>query len=112
MKATGKPTPAVSALALLAVACLVVVALAGCLGGDNPADIIDNVEDQARDVARQANLTAINSAIQVYIVEHEGTPPTDINQLAPYLGGKVPTDPLGGTYYVYSEGGETRAGVR
>jgi hypothetical protein len=99
-------------VALLLLTSLAALALAGCGGAGNPADIVNNAQDQANNVARQANLQTINTAIQVYVAEHEGTKPTDISQLVSYLGGKIPSDPMGGTYYVYLDGSEAKAGVK
>ena len=96
-----------SLLAMSAVAVL----SAGC-GVSDPGKAINNIKDQTSQVARQANLAAIESAISYYEAQNNEQVPTSITQLASYLGGKVPADPLGGTYYIYVENGVAKAGVR
>jgi hypothetical protein len=72
---------------------------------------INQTREAANDVAREANLRTIDSAIDVYYAEN-GTYPTDINQLVPELLPKLPTDPAGGTYYLTTEGGIPKAAVK
>ncbi|MDD5748324.1 MAG: hypothetical protein PHP64_04640 [Actinomycetota bacterium] len=86
----------------------------GC-GKTEPEKAIEQIPktvDTAKQTAREANLTSINRAIDAYYAEN-GTYPTDISQIAPYmLRGVLPVDPLGGTYYLIFEGGVPKAAVR
>ena len=95
---------------LLAVSAVAVLS-AGC-GVPDPGKAVENIKDQTSQVARQANLAAIESAISYFETQNGETIPTDISQLASYLGGKIPADPMGGTYYIYVENGVAKAGVR
>ncbi len=114
-----RKTCAVTA-ALLLFAILTVV-LAGCggsgttssvPGGQTEEDVsTDNAVQQANNAVRQANLKMIDSAIQAYYAEN-GVYPTGINQLAQYFASGVPVDPLGGTYYIITQGGVAKAAVR
>ena len=100
----------VALASLLAVSAAAVLS-AGC-SVPNPGKAVENIKDQASQVARQANLAAIDSAISFYETQNDQQLPTSITQLTSYLGGKIPVDPLGGTYYIYVENGEAKAGVR
>ena len=95
---------------LLAVSAVAVLS-AGC-GVPDPGKAINNIKDQTSQVARQANLAAIESAISYYETANAEQAPTSITQLTSYLGGKITADPLGGTYYIYVENGVAKAGVR
>jgi hypothetical protein len=101
-------------LPLLLVAGAVAVIGAGCgATTEQPAKVLETVQNQANDAARAANIAALNMAIQAYQAENEGNTPTDISQLAKYLeGGRLPVDPYGGTYYLNTGGGQVSVGVR
>jgi hypothetical protein len=99
-------------MALIAGAVLVVVAGCDPTGTSQTVEQGSQVEQQAINAARQANLAIINSAIAAYEAEHDGEPPTDISQLTSYFGGKIPTDPGGGTFYLTTEGGQTKAAIK
>jgi len=88
------------------------VLASGCGGVESPSQMVNQVKDRASAVARQANLTAIDAAISTYQLDHDQQVPTDINQLLTYLGGKIPVDPLGGTYYIVVKNGAASAAVR
>ncbi|MFH1149330.1 MAG: hypothetical protein V1748_02530 [Actinomycetota bacterium] len=117
MTASRKVSRAVVPIALAGLLALSFLFVAGCGSSTNPAatsepgGTIENVQQQALDVAREANLKLIDSAIQQYYAQN-GTWPTSINQLLEYFGGKMPTDPAGGTYYIVTQGGEAKAAVR
>lgn len=87
---------------------------AGCGSSaeDNPGEIIKNVQNDAGNAVRQTNLQMLNTAIQAYQMENNGEAPTDISQLMKYTSKGSLTDPMGGTYYLYVENGETKAAVR
>jgi len=98
-------------LMALAVAGVCLVGIAGC-GKTEPERVIEQEGQAAKMVARQANLQAIDGAVQAYFMDNN-TYPTDISQVAKYLkGGVIPSDPLGGTYYLMMEGGVPKAAVR
>ncbi len=121
-----KKRAAFIALSLLVITTLA-LALAGCgsgtssstgsqpaPGSQSPTDLgngINSVEQRAGNAAREANLRMIDSAIQQYFAAN-GSYPTDISQLAQYFARGVPTDPLGGTYYLTTRNGVTAAAVR
>jgi hypothetical protein len=114
------------ALSLLLITALA-LALAGCGSesessiGSQPAagsgsstgtgNTINGVEQQAANAVREANLKMIDSAIQQYNAAN-GAYPTDISQLSQYFARGVPTDPLGGTYYIATQNGVATAAVR
>ena len=114
------------ALSLLAITALA-LALAGCgsgsksstgsqpaTGSQSPTDLgntINNVEQQTGNAAREANLKLIDAAIQQYYAAN-GSYPTDISQLSQYFARGVPTDPLGGTYYITTQNGVATPAVR
>ncbi|MBU1671002.1 MAG: hypothetical protein KKF41_06855 [Actinobacteria bacterium] len=119
MTASRKVSRAVVPITVAGLLALSLVLVAGCgstttttpAGTSEPGGTIENVQQQALDVAREANLKLIDSAIQQYYTQN-GTWPTSINQLLEYFGGKMPTDPAGGTYYIVMQGGEAKAAVR
>jgi hypothetical protein len=111
MTVSRKPFRAAVPMAMVGLLALSLLLVAGCGAVTEPVETIENVQNQALDVARQANLRLIDSAIQQYYVQN-GTWPTGINQLLEYFGGKMPTDPAGGTYYIVMQGGEAKAAVR
>lgn len=86
----------------------------GCGGAaeSNPGDLIKNVQGDAMQAARRANLQILDVAVRAYEMENGGEQPTDISQLMKYTSKGSITDPLGGTYYIYQENGEVRVGVR
>jgi hypothetical protein len=99
----------IAVMASLVALCAVVVLSAGCNSGiPDPGKAVQSIKDQTSQVARQANLAAISS----FELANNGDAPTSINQLSTYLGGKIPVDPLGGTYYIIVENGAASAGVR
>jgi predicted small lipoprotein YifL len=110
-----------AAIAVPVLLLTVFTALAGCGGSgttssspDGQTDenvSTDNAVQQANNAVRQANLKMIDSAIQAYYVEN-GVYPTGINQLSQYFASGVPVDPLGGTYYIVTQGGVAKAAVR
>lgn len=115
--------------AALALSLMVIttLALAGCgsgsksstgsqpsTGSQSPTDLgntINGVEQQASNAAREANLRLIDAAIQQYYATN-GSYPTSISQLSQYFSRSVPTDPLGGTYYITTRNGVATAAVR
>ena len=106
------------ALSLMVITAL---ALAGCGSGSKSStgshpstelgNTINSVEQQAGNAAREANLRLIDAAIQQYYAT-SGSYPTDISQLSQYFARGVPTDPLGGTYYITTQNGVATAAVR
>jgi hypothetical protein len=95
------------------VALLVIMAgafLPGCFGTTEPEQVVNEVEQQGSEVARQANLRAIDAAIQVYFSDN-GEYPDNIDQLSDYMR-RIPEDPLGGTYYLEKKGEEVSAAVK
>lgn len=111
MTVTRKAFRAAVPPAMVGLLALSLLLVAGCGGVTDPAETIENVQNQALDVARQANLRIIDSTIQQYYAQN-GTWPTNMSQLVEFFGGKVPTDPAGGTYYIVMQGGEAKAAVR
>ncbi len=105
------------------ICCLLVVALTlfavGCGGSGSddsskdsePGGTINEMEQEANEAAREANLRTIDSAIQTYYATN-GTYPTDISQLSTYFVRGIPRDPMGGTYYIVVQGGEAKAAVK
>ncbi|HEY5494618.1 MAG TPA: hypothetical protein VIK15_08475 [Candidatus Anoxymicrobiaceae bacterium] len=103
----------IAVVASLVALSAVVVLSAGCNTGiPDPGKAVQSIKDQTSQVARQANLAAIEAAISAFELANNGDVPTSINQLLSYLGGKIPVDPLGGTYYIIVENGAASAGVR
>lgn len=74
-------------------------------------EVVNTTKERAGNAARSANLQAIDAAIQSFYFS-EGAYPTTVNQLVPQYLRSVPVDPLGGAYYIASEGGVARAAVR
>lgn len=106
------------ALLALLMCALFVPLVAGCGSRSGAADQVEPsspsvnaVEQQSNSAARRANLRTIDAAAQAYYAEN-GIWPTDIGQLSRYFSRGVPTDPLGGTYYLVNQGGEVSAAVR
>lgn len=64
---------------------------------------IQQTKQHANEAARQSNLRAIDSAVDLFYASN-GSYPSDISQLAPEFLPKIPTDPAGGTYYLTTEG--------
>ncbi len=96
------------------------LSLAGCgsssgsstsSGPSGPGPAVNSIEQRAGAAAREANLRLIDSAIEAYYAS-TGAWPTSISQLSGYFARGVPTDPLGGTYYLINKGGQVRAAVR
>jgi hypothetical protein len=115
----GKALPVVLSLLLIAV---LMATVAGCdllsSGNSNKteqssgaADTVKGIKQKANSAAREANLRIIDAAIEAYQAEN-GEPPASISQLSQYFSRGVPSDPAGGTYYITTENGETKAAVR
>jgi len=103
----------IAVMASLVALSAVVVLSAGCNSGiPDPGKAVESIKNQSSTIARQANLAAIEAAITSYEMANNGDVPTNINQLLSYLGGKIPVDPLGGTYYIIVQNGAASAGVR
>ncbi len=82
----------------------------GVTEGELP-EALKNIKGKSESAAREANLNAINSAIQTYFMEN-GQYPSSIEQLVPRYLQSIPIDPAGGVYYIRFEGGRARAAVR
>lgn len=76
-----------------------------------PQKAIEHVEEKSTTTSREANLSAIDAAIQRYTME-EGEPPQSLEQLVPNYLRSVPQDPEGKTYAIEEENGQARAVVR
>lgn len=115
-----------SLLLLALLLALTAVFFAGCGGGSGGGadesgiqekslmdvpEVVNTAKQGASNAAREANLRTIDSAVQAFYAT-EGVYPTNVNQLVPAYLRTVPVDPLGGTYYIASEGGVARAAVR
>lgn len=98
------------AAALAVVVFLAVFAVAGC-GQTLPEETVEQVDQQAGQAARSANLKMIDQAIEIFRV-NQGEYPDNINQLVPEYMTEIPEDPSGGTYCLVEEDGVVRAAVK
>lgn len=117
-------TPKGRIFLILVMALGLFIILAGCGGQRKPVEktaegeieselpeALKTIKGKSESAAREANLDAINSAIQSYFMEN-GQYPSSIEQLVPRYLQTIPLDPAGGTYYIKFEGGYARAAVR
>lgn len=116
-----KMKKALAAALSLLLFCALLSALSGCGSsgsGSKPASQpveetggINEFQQRAYNAAREANLRMIDSAIQFYYAENEAYP-TSLTQLTQFFARGVPADPMGGTYYIITQGGVAKAAVR
>lgn len=101
-------------LVVLVAVVMSALVLGGCTGSDTSTDLpdtLENVEQQANQAAREANLKMIDSAIEIYY-NSTGEYPTSMKQLVPEYLMRMPEDPMGGTYYIKKKGGGAEAAVK
>lgn len=81
---------------------LIVIAIIGVLAS-LAAVSYSSAQKRARDSQRQADLKAIQNALEQYYADHDGNyPSVDCNPGVEYLPGGIPDDPKTGTVYTFS----------